>query len=152
MPKMNNYGDHVLLEILSQSFGREFWRGTPGEFRNAHPALVEGAFKTLQLLELVEPDHDSPWGFRPTRHLTAQLLDPLVDSDKKSADDGDRKLLTKLVQASGKPELWEGGNSLSNLLVVLKFAHWREGAGELIPYESLHMQMIYAGHFDESDL
>ena len=90
--------------------------------------MVEAAFNTLRLLKLVEPDHDSPWGYRPTQHLTSQLLDPLVDSDKDFVDDGDRKLLTKIIQASEKPELWEGGKSLSNLLVVLKFAHWREGA------------------------
>jgi hypothetical protein len=146
---MKNYGEEVLLAILARSFARNVWHGTPGEFRKAHPTLVEAAFKTLSLLELVELDRDSPWGYRPTRHLTSQLLDPLVDSDKENIDEEDRKVLTKIIQASEKPELWEGGKSLSNMLVVLRFAHWREGAGELIPHESLHMQMIYAGHFDQ---
>jgi hypothetical protein len=149
---MNNYGDQVLLAILAKSFGRDVWCGSPGQFRTAHPALTEAAFKTLSLLELVEPDEDSPSRYRPTHNLTDQLLDPLIDSKKKHADEQDRKLLKKIIEASGRPELWEGGKSLSNMLVVLHFAHWSsESPGELIIYESLHMQMIYAGHFDENN-
>ena len=97
---MNNYGDHVLLEILAKSFGRNVWHGTPGQFRTAHPTLVEGAFKTLSLLELVKPDQDSPWGYRPTSNLTYQLLNPLTDRDKEHADEDDQKLLKKIIQAS----------------------------------------------------
>ena len=137
---MNNYGDQVLLEIFARSFGRNIWRGTPGEFRKAHPNLVEAAFNTLHLLELVEPDHDSPWGYRPTQNLTRQLLDPLVDDDQEHADDQDQKLLTKIIQASGKPELWEGGNSLSNMLVLLRLAQWSTKTNELIPTEWLHIE------------
>ncbi len=138
--KMNNYGDQVLLAILARSFGRDVWRGTPGQFRTAHPTLVEAAFKTLSLLELVEPNNDSPWGYRPTRKLTRQLLDPLVDDDKEHADEEDKKLLKKIIQAVGKPELWEGGKSLSNMLVVLRLAQWGEDTNELIPTEWLHIE------------
>jgi hypothetical protein len=83
---MNNYGDQVLLAILAKSFGRDVWCGSPGQFRKAHPALTGAALKTLSLLELVEPDQDSPWGYRPTRNLTRQLLDPLIDDDKEHPD------------------------------------------------------------------
>jgi hypothetical protein len=137
---MNNYGDQVLLEILARSFGRDVWCGTPGQFRKAHPTLVEAALKTLGLLALVEPDKDSPWGYRPTRNLTRQLLDPLVDDDKEHADEDDRKLLKTIIQVVGKPELWEGGKSLSNMLVVLRLAQWSEKTNELIPTEWLHIE------------
>jgi hypothetical protein len=137
---MNNYGDQVLLAILAKSFGRDVWCGSPGQFRIADPTLAEAAFKTLSLLELVEPDNDSPRGYRPTRNLTRQLLDPLVDDDIEHADDQDRKLLEKIIQASGKPELWEGGKSLSNMLVMLRLAQWSKETNELIPTEWLHVE------------
>jgi hypothetical protein len=148
---MNNYGDHVLLEILAKSFGRNVWHGTPGQFRTAHPTLVEVAFKTLSLLELVKPDQDSPWGYRPTSNLTYQLLNPLTDRDKEHADEDDQKLLKKIIQASGKPELWEGGKSLSNMLVVLRLAHWSKETNELIPTEWLHIEWATLVGIDDDE-
>jgi hypothetical protein len=150
-PNVITYGDQVLLAIFEKSFGRGVGCGSAEQFRETHPNLVEAALKTLSLLELVEPDQSSPWGYRPTHGLTEQLLDPLIDHDKEHPAEEDRKLLTKIIEASGKPELWEGGKSISNMLVVLWFAHWNQTTGHLIIYDSLHMQMISAGHFDEDD-
>jgi hypothetical protein len=148
---MKNYGDQVLLEVLARSFGRKVWCSTPGEFRKAHPTLVEAAFKTLSLLQLVEPDKDSPWGYRPTNNLTRQLLDPLVDDDKEHADDQDRKLLETIIQASGRAELWEGGKSLSNMLVVLRLAQWSKENNELIPTEWLHIEWATLVGIDDDE-
>jgi hypothetical protein len=36
--------------------------------------------------------------------------------------------------------LWEGGKSLSNMLVVLRLAQWSKETNELIPTEWLHIE------------
>jgi len=140
-PNLISYGDQVLLAIFAKSFGRDVWCGNPKQFREAHPTLTEAGCRMMRLLELVEPDEGSPFGHRPTNNLTMQLLleSEMTHTDKKTPDEEDRELLDELIQGSGKPELWEGGKSLSNMLVVLRLAQWSEETNELIPTEWLHI-------------
>jgi hypothetical protein len=151
----NNVGDEVLRQIFRKSFmtmeGSEY-RSAPDGCCEYHPGIIVAARDVLGVLRLVEPDHTSPFGCRPTPHLIHHLIEVMwknqfvsskTFSHNKCQNRNDRKLLEELVKASGAPELWGHEGDLCDLLVTLYLAHWDE-AGDLVPTKALHAQYQYA--------